>query len=184
MRWSWEGVRWWLLVNFSRFLFSKEIQIAYLVQKIQRFCCRGGFFLLVELHPKGSASAACAVDRVRKHHLSWNNFYHPISCSIWSNISDFFLNFFFTFLSAPVNFLTVRDPPYGEKIKNISECFFDSSNWGFWDTERNAKNHSPLQSTVLEKIRKNCLKIVKNALFVKNGQFLAVFLDFFKNCAL
>ena len=32
---------------------------------------------------------------------------------------------------------------------------------------------SPLHSTVLETIRKNCLKIVKNPFFVKNGQFLA-----------
>ena len=36
------------------------------------------------------------------------------------------------------------------------------------------KNQSPLQSTVLEKIRKNCLKIVKNAFFFgKNYQYLA-----------
>ena len=47
-----------------------------------------------------------------------------------------------------------------------------------------AKNCSPLHSTVLEKIRKNCLKINKNAFLVKNGQFLAVFLDYFKNGAL
>ena len=52
-----------------------------------------------------------------------------------------------------------------------------------WDTECNAKNRSPLQSTVLEKIRKNCLKIVKNVSFVKSGQFLVVFLDYFKNGA-
>ena len=42
----------------------------------------------------------CALDRVRKHHLWWNNFYHPLSCSIWSNLSVFFvveklLNLFF-----------------------------------------------------------------------------------------
>ena len=36
----------------------------------------------------------------------------------------------------------------------------------------------------LKKSGKNCLKIVKNAFFVKNGQFLAVFLHFFKNGAL
>ena len=28
---------------------------------------------------------------------------------------------------------------------------------------------------------KNCLKIVKNAIFGKNGQIMAVFLDFFNN---
>ena len=33
----------------------------------------------------------------------------------------------------------------------------------------------------LKKSGKNCLKIVKNTFFVKNIQFLAVFLDFFKN---
>ena len=43
---------------------------------------------------------------------------------------------------------------------------------------------SPLLNPILEKIRKNCLKIVKNAVIVKNGQTLAVFLDFFKNGAL
>ena len=41
-----------------------------------------------------------------------------------------------------------------------------------------------LHSTVFEKIRKNCPKIVKNAFFGKNGHFPAVFLDFFKNGAL
>ena len=41
------------------------------------------------------------------------------------------------------------------------------------------KNRSPRHSNVLEKIRKNCLKIVKNAfLEKKNNHFLAVFLDF------
>ena len=43
------------------------------------------------------------------------------------------------------------------------------------------KNNSPVQSTVLEKNKKNCLKMVKNAFFVENGKFLAVFLDFFQN---
>ena len=36
----------------------------------------------------------CILDRVRKHHLWWNNFYHPFSCSIWSNLSVFFGKFF------------------------------------------------------------------------------------------
>ena len=36
----------------------------------------------------------------------------------------FFLKFFLTFFSTPGNFLTVRDPPYGEKFENISECCF------------------------------------------------------------
>ena len=71
-----------------------------------------------------------------------------------------------------------------KNLKLFPNVVFDSSNEAFWDTERNAKNRSPLRSTVLEKIRKNGLKIVKNALFVKSGQFLAVFLDFFENRAL
>ena len=33
--------------------------------------------------------------------------------------------------------------------------------------------------TVLEKIRKNCIKIVKHVFFVQKGQFLAVFSGFF-----
>ena len=36
----------------------------------------------------------------------------------------FFLKSFLTFFYAAVNFLTVRDLPYGEIIKNISECGF------------------------------------------------------------
>ena len=71
-----------------------------------------------------------------------------------------------------------------KNLKIFPNVVFDSSNYAFWDAERKAKNRSPLHSTVLEKIRKNCLKIVKNAFFVKNCQFLAVFLDFFKNGAL
>ena len=58
------------------------------------------------------------------------------------------------------------------------------SKWMDLIYERNAKNRSPLQSTVLKKIRKNCLTIVKNAFLVKDDQFLAVFLDLFKDSAL
>jgi hypothetical protein len=37
------------------------------------------------------------------------------------------------------------------------------------------KNAALFKAPFMKKIRKNCLKIVKNAFFVKNGQFLAVF---------
>ena len=47
------------------------------------------------------------------------------------------------------------------------------------------KNAAFYTAPFLKKIRKkNCPKIVKNAFFVKNNQFPAVFLDFFKNGAL
>ena len=36
----------------------------------------------------------------------------------------FFVENLFNFFSAPVNLLTVRDPPYGEKLENVSECCF------------------------------------------------------------
>ena len=71
-----------------------------------------------------------------------------------------------------------------KNLKIVQNVVFDSSNQAFWDTERNAKKRSPLHNTVFEKIRKNCMKIVKNAIFVKSGQFPAVFLDFFNNGAL
>ena len=32
----------------------------------------------------------CILECPRKHHLECKNFYHPFSCSIWSNLSDFF----------------------------------------------------------------------------------------------
>ena len=94
----------------------------------------------------------CTVDRVRKHHLWWNNFYHPFSCSIWSNHSDFFfVKILSTFLPAPVNFLTVKDPPYDEKNWKYFWMLFliaQIKRLGHW-TQRK-KNRSPLQSTVLE----------------------------------
>ena len=53
-------------------------------------------------------------------------------------------------------------------LKIFSNVVFDSSNWAFWDTERNAKNRSPLQSIVLEKIKKNYQKL---AVFNKKSIF-------------
>ena len=44
---------------FSKILNRDGIEIAVLVQKLQRFCWMGGFCLLVELHREGSAPAAC-----------------------------------------------------------------------------------------------------------------------------
>ena len=42
----------------------------------------------------------------------------------WSYTKFIFLKFFSTFFSTPGNFLTVRDPPYGKKFENRSECWF------------------------------------------------------------
>ena len=42
-------------------------------------------------------------------------------------VQSFRFNFFFffkPFFSTPGNFLTVRDPPYSEKLENSSECCF------------------------------------------------------------
>ena len=62
-----------------------------------------------------------------------------------------------------------------KNLKIFLNVVFDNSNYA----QCNAKNRSPLDNTVLEKIRKKCLKIVKkNAFFVNNGQFLSVLLDF------
>ena len=69
-----------------------------------------------------------SVDRVQKHHLWWNNFYHPFSCSIWSNLSDFFLNFLLTIFSAPGIFLIVRDPLMVKNLKIFPNVVFDGSN--------------------------------------------------------
>ena len=64
--------------------------------------------------------------------------------SIWSNLS-----FFFFFFSTLGNFLTEEIPLIVRNLKIFPNVVFDS--------------------TVLEKIRKNCLKIVKKAFFGKNG---------------
>ena len=49
----------------------------------------------------------------------------PIFLFLFSSyIKFFFWKFFLTFFSTPGNFLTVRDPPYGEKFENISKCWF------------------------------------------------------------
>ena len=49
----------------------------------------------------------------------------PIFLFLFSSyIKFFFLKIFSTFFSTPGNFLTVRDPPYGEKFENISKCWF------------------------------------------------------------
>ena len=44
--------------NLSEIL--KGIKITVLAQKLQQFCLKGGFCLLVELHGEGSAPVACA----------------------------------------------------------------------------------------------------------------------------
>ena len=57
-----------------------------------------------------------------------------------------------------------------KKLKIFQNVVFDSSNFAFWDTERNAKNHSPLQSTVLEKSRNTA----RNWPFIKTNAFLII----------
>ena len=69
-------------------------------------------------------------------------------------------------------------------VKNQKNCLIvdvDSSKWPSWCTECNAKNHSSVQSTIFEKNKIWCPKLAKIAFLVKKVQFLAVFLDFFKN---
>ena len=61
----------------------------------------------------------------------------------------------------PVNFdppKITRVPSYDEKFEKWSEVDFDSPKKESWCTECNAKNLSSLQSTVSEKIKKNCQK--------------------------
>ena len=63
-----------------------------------------------------------------------------------------------------------------KKLKIYSNSVFDSSNYAFLDTERNAKNRSPLQRTVFEKIKSNCQKM---AVFDKKNAFFTIFRQFF-----
>ena len=49
------------------------------------------------------------------------------------------------------NFLTVRDPPYGEQLEIFPNVVFDSSNKAFWDTERSAKNAALYEAPFLKK---------------------------------
>jgi hypothetical protein len=67
----------------------------------------------------------------------------------------FILQISLTFVSTSGNFLTVRDPPYGEKFEHLSEMLFLIAQIKRFGT-LNAiqKNRSPLNSTVFEKIRK------------------------------
>ena len=94
---------------------------------------------------------------------------------VWAGSLDFDLSLV---LPVTCTYLFLKVQP-SDKLKKNPNDFSDSSNKAFWDAERNAKNDIPLHSTVLEKIRKNCLKIVKNVFFGKNGQFMAAFLYFF-----
>ena len=65
----------------------------------------------------------------------------------------------------------------GKNCENRLIVDFDSSKEASSCTECNAKNLSSLQSTVFEKIKKNCLKLA----FLKKGAILPVFLDFIRN---
>ena len=77
--------------------------------------------------------------------------------------------------------LTVRDPLKVKNLKIFPNVVFDSLSWAFWATERDAKNHSPLQSTVLEKIKKNCQKL---AIVNKKKLILTIFRQFFQKTVL
>ena len=76
--------------------------------------------------------------------------------------------------------LTIRDPLIVKNLKIFPNVVFDSSNYAFWDTERNAKKPQPSTQhrslKNLEKLPKNSQKCIS----VKNSQFLTVFLDFSK----
>ena len=68
------------------------------------------------------------------------------------------------FFSTPINFLTVRDPPCGGIcLKYFRMVFLIAQIKRFGTLNATQKNRIPLQSTVLEKIRK---KLPKN--FPKN----------------
>ena len=46
------------------------------------------------------------------------------------------------------------------------------------------KTKALYKATFKKKIKKNFQKLAKNAFLLKNANFLAVYLDFFKNCVL
>ena len=50
-------------------------------------------------------------------------------------------------------------------LKKIPNFDFDSSKEASWGTERNAKNHKSLPSTVTEKIKKNHQNVQTNCIF-------------------
>ena len=64
------------------------------------------------------------------------------------------------------------------KIWNFSECWFDSSKEAYWGTERNAKNHKYLLSTVTEKIKKNHQNVPKTGILGGNLHYWRFFLIF------
>ena len=63
-------------------------------------------------------------------------------------------------------------------LKKIPNFDFDSSKEASWGTERNAKNHKSLPSTVTEKIKKNHQNIPKTEIFGKKLHFWRFFLIF------
>ena len=62
--------------------------------------------------------------------------------------------------------------------------FLIAQNKRFGTLNATQKTKALYKAPFWKKIRKNILNIVKNAFYVKNGQFLALFLIFFKNGAL
>ena len=127
----------------------------------------------------GSRSAHYTIECPQKHHLGCKNFYHPFSCSIWSNLSDFlFWNFFRPFFQLRVTFDHPKIIRFPLRVKNRKNCRIvdlDSSKEGFWCTECNTKNLSSLRITISEKIKKNRRKMVKNG---QNGQKLPFWAGF------
>ena len=71
-----------------------------------------------------------------------------------------------------------------KNLKKIRMLFLIAQIKLFGTLKATQKTAALYEAPFLKKLRKNCLKIVKNALFVKNGQYLAVFLYFFKKGAL
>ena len=60
-----------------------------------------------------------------------------------------------------------------KNLKKFRNANFDSSKEASWGTERNAKNHKSLSSTVTEKIKKKHQNVPKTGYFGKIG-FLEV----------
>ena len=83
----------------------------------------------------------------------------------------FFFEKMLTFFSSPVNFLTVRDPPYGEKTENILEAQIKR----FGTMNATQKNRSLYIEPFLKKLRKT----TKNWPFLTKNAFLTIFRQFF-----
>ena len=81
------------------------------------------------ISPNKPLPIVCSVECLRKHHMWWQNFYHPFSFSIFpSDLIFFFLKiYFWPFFPFQVTFdppKIKRVPPYGEKSEICINCWF------------------------------------------------------------